>query len=114
MMECSSKKAGTSDIVLKKERKGKASARNGVEGGALQAKAAIVAKMVERDPPKILTVKRDATKRFLISKAPLGLTVHLKRFAQDLHGRLSKLSGHITFYEELNLGPFIKLQRWIT
>jgi len=61
---------------------------------------------------EMVTVKRDATKRFLISKAPLVLTVHLKRFAQDMHGRLSKLSGHITFHEQLDLGPFID-QRWV-
>lgn len=61
---------------------------------------------LENDTSKVATVKRDATKRFLISKAPRVLTVHLKRFAQDLHGRLSKLSGHITFHEQLDLGPF--------
>lgn len=55
----------------------------------------------------MVSVKRDATKRLLISKAPLVLTVHLKRFAQDTYGRLSKLGGHITFHEELDLGPFI-------
>lgn len=61
----------------------------------------------KKEAPKMTTVLRDATKRLLISKAPLVLTVHLKRFAQDMHGRLSKLSGHITFHEQLDLSPFI-------
>jgi hypothetical protein len=85
-----------------KGRTGKVSAR-GLQDGA---------KKPEQAAPKMVTVKRDATKRFLISKAPLVLTVHLKRFAQDLHGRLSKLSGHITFHEQLDLGPFID-PRWV-
>ncbi|KAG0557041.1 hypothetical protein KC19_11G098300 [Ceratodon purpureus] len=101
-----SKKTRNSDMS-KKDRKGKASAKTGFQGGASKAKGATGAKKVAKDPPKMVTVKRDATKRFLISKAPLVLTVHLKRFAQDLHGRLSKLSGHITFKEQLDLGPFM-------
>ncbi|CAK9863036.1 unnamed protein product [Sphagnum jensenii] len=59
------------------------------------------------DPPKKVIVKRDAEKRFLINKAPPVLTVHLKRFAQDMRGRLSKLSGHVTFHEWLDISPFI-------
>jgi hypothetical protein len=58
------------------------------------------------EPPKVM-VKRDAEKRFLISKAPPILTVHLKRFAQDMRGRLSKLSGHVTFHEWLDISPFM-------
>jgi ubiquitin C-terminal hydrolase len=60
-----------------------------------------------QDTPKAFTVKQDATKRFLLSKAPPVLTVHLKRFAQDMHGRLSKLGGHVAFSEQLDLGPFM-------
>jgi ubiquitin C-terminal hydrolase len=97
---------------LKKDRKGKISARIGLQPGAFKGKGAMGVK-VDKDPPKMVTVKRDATKRLLISKAPLVLTVHLKRFAQDLHGRLSKLSGHITFHERLDLGPFLD-PRWVT
>ncbi|MCO5610927.1 hypothetical protein L7F22_065172 [Adiantum nelumboides] len=51
-------------------------------------------------------VKRQATKKLLICKVPLVLTVHLKRFAQDVRGRLDKLSGHVAFSEYLDLGPF--------
>jgi len=99
----------SSDLAIK-DRKGKASAN---ADGVSMAKEVIGTKKVEKQVPKMVTVKRDATKRFLISKAPLVLTVHLKRFAQDMHGRLSKLSGHITFHEQLDLGPFID-QRWVT
>ncbi|XP_057831343.1 ubiquitin carboxyl-terminal hydrolase 2 isoform X1 [Cryptomeria japonica] len=52
-------------------------------------------------------VKRDATKQYLISKAPNVLIVHLKRFTQDLRGRLSKLSGHVTFQDKLDLSPYL-------
>ncbi|KAJ7567001.1 hypothetical protein O6H91_02G127900 [Diphasiastrum complanatum] len=52
-------------------------------------------------------VKQNALKRLLISKAPPILTVHLKRFAQDNHGRLNKLYGHIAFSEWLDLHPFL-------
>ncbi|KAH9304125.1 hypothetical protein KI387_008529 [Taxus chinensis] len=52
-------------------------------------------------------VKRDATKQYLISKAPHVLIVHLKRFTQDLRGRLSKLSGHVTFQDKLDLSPYL-------
>ncbi|XP_058093316.1 ubiquitin carboxyl-terminal hydrolase 2-like isoform X2 [Magnolia sinica] len=52
-------------------------------------------------------VKRDATKRYLISKAPPILTIHLKRFSQDARGRLSKLSGHVSFRDTLDLWPYM-------
>ncbi|KAH7442869.1 hypothetical protein KP509_02G005200 [Ceratopteris richardii] len=52
-------------------------------------------------------VKRQAVKKYLICKVPNVLTVHLKRFAQDVRGRLSKLSGHVSFSEYLNLQPFL-------
>ncbi|KAI5061326.1 hypothetical protein GOP47_0023831 [Adiantum capillus-veneris] len=52
-------------------------------------------------------VKRQATKKLLICKVPLVLTVHLKRFAQDVRGRLNKLSGHVAFSEYLNLRSFL-------
>ncbi|ERN11851.1 ubiquitin carboxyl-terminal hydrolase 2 [Amborella trichopoda] len=51
--------------------------------------------------------KRDGTKRFLISKAPPVLTIHLKRFSQDARGRLSKLNGHVNFREMLELRPYM-------
>lgn len=79
---------------------------NGGNGDSLEADRSSV-----QDTPKAFTVKQDATKRLLLSKAPPVLTVHLKRFAQDLHGRLSKLGGHVAFSEQLDLGPFMD-QRW--
>ncbi|KAG9445700.1 hypothetical protein H6P81_011828 [Aristolochia fimbriata] len=54
-----------------------------------------------------MKVKRDASKRILISKAPHILTIHLKRFGQDARGRLSKISGHVSFRETLNLRPYM-------
>ncbi|MCL7028372.1 hypothetical protein MKW94_023828 [Papaver nudicaule] len=56
---------------------------------------------------EILKVKRDATKRILINCAPSILTIHLKRFSQDTRGRLSKLSGHVSFEETIDLRPYI-------
>ncbi|KAK6914311.1 Peptidase C19, ubiquitin carboxyl-terminal hydrolase [Dillenia turbinata] len=52
-------------------------------------------------------VKRDATKRMLINKAPQILTIHLKRFTQDARGRLSKLNGHVLFRERIDLRPYM-------
>ncbi|MCO5561023.1 hypothetical protein L7F22_014644 [Adiantum nelumboides] len=52
-------------------------------------------------------VKRQATKKLLIFKVPLVLTVHLKRFAEDVRGRFDKLSGHVAFSEYLDLRPFL-------
>ncbi|XP_042027867.1 ubiquitin carboxyl-terminal hydrolase 2-like [Salvia splendens] len=54
-----------------------------------------------------LKVKRDATKSILISKAPAILTIHLKRFSQDVRGRLSKLNGHVSFKESIHLKPYM-------
>ncbi|KAJ3681232.1 hypothetical protein LUZ60_015721 [Juncus effusus] len=51
-------------------------------------------------------VRRDAVKRFLVDKAPRVLTVHLKRFGQDLRGRLSKLRGFVEFEEVLDVKPY--------
>ncbi|KAK6930711.1 Zinc finger, UBP-type, partial [Dillenia turbinata] len=52
-------------------------------------------------------VKRDATKRMLINKAPPILTIHLKRFSQDARGRFSKLNGHVLFRERIDLRPYM-------
>jgi lipoate-protein ligase A len=78
----------------------------------LQKAGRLKSQKAVEDPPKNVIVKRDAEKRFLINKAPPVLTVHLKRFAQDMRGRLSKLSGHVTFHEWLDITPFID-QRWV-
>ncbi|KAL2463350.1 Ubiquitin carboxyl-terminal hydrolase 2 [Forsythia ovata] len=56
---------------------------------------------------KKLKVKRDATKRILIDKAPSILTIHLKRFSQDARGRLSKLNGHVNFRETIDLKRYM-------
>ncbi|XP_028759581.1 ubiquitin carboxyl-terminal hydrolase 2 [Neltuma alba] len=56
---------------------------------------------------KSMKVKRNATKRVLIYKAPPVLTIHLKRFSQDIRGRLSKLSGHVSFKETIDLRPYM-------
>lgn len=56
---------------------------------------------------EIAKVKRDATKRVLINKAPPILTIHLKRFSQDARGRLSKLNGHVAFRETIDLKPYM-------
>ncbi|KAF4374590.1 hypothetical protein G4B88_004842 [Cannabis sativa] len=56
---------------------------------------------------KLVKVKRDATKRVLINKVPPILTIHLKRFSQDARGRLSKLNGHVTFKEIIDLKPYM-------
>ncbi|XP_010484338.1 PREDICTED: ubiquitin carboxyl-terminal hydrolase 2-like isoform X2 [Camelina sativa] len=61
----------------------------------------------EEDSEKLITVKRDATKRVLINKAPPVLTIHLKRFSQDLRGRLSKLNGHVAFKEVIDLRQYM-------
>ncbi|XP_010513106.1 PREDICTED: ubiquitin carboxyl-terminal hydrolase 1-like [Camelina sativa] len=52
-------------------------------------------------------VKRAATKRVLVNKAPPVLTIHLKRFSQDARGRLSKLRGHVDFKEYLDLSQYM-------
>ncbi|WZZ19537.1 ubiquitin carboxyl-terminal hydrolase 2-like [Brassica napus] len=61
----------------------------------------------EEDSEKVITVKRDATKRVLLNKVPPVLTIHLKRFSQDLRGRLSKLNGHVAFKEVIDLRHYM-------
>ncbi|KAL1807171.1 hypothetical protein ACET3Z_030239 [Daucus carota] len=61
---------------------------------------------VEVDSESI-KVKRDATKRILIDRAPPILTIHLKRFSQDARGRISKLQGHVDFSDMVDLGPYM-------
>ncbi|EOA39587.1 hypothetical protein CARUB_v10008214mg [Capsella rubella] len=61
----------------------------------------------DEDSENLITVKRDATKRVLINKAPPVLTIHLKRFSQDLRGRLSKLNGHVAFKEVIDLRQYM-------
>lgn len=56
---------------------------------------------------EITKVKRDAIKRILINRIPPVLTIHLKRFRQDARGRLTKLSGHVSFQDTLDLRPYM-------
>uniref|UniRef100_A0A1J3IQ99 Ubiquitin carboxyl-terminal hydrolase n=1 Tax=Noccaea caerulescens TaxID=107243 RepID=A0A1J3IQ99_NOCCA len=79
---------------------------------AMSSKSAIVSEPEEaqeedEDSEKVVTVKRDATKRVLVNKAPPVLTIHLKRFSQDLRGRLSKLNGHVAFKEVIDLRQYM-------
>lgn len=62
---------------------------------------------LEEVDSKSVKVKRDATKRVFIYKAPPVLTIHLKRFSQDARGRLSKLNGHVNFREAMDIRPYI-------
>ncbi|XP_074569664.1 ubiquitin carboxyl-terminal hydrolase 2-like [Curcuma longa] len=71
-----------------------------------QACAAQDIRVKKKEPAK-KKVKRDATKRILISKTPPILTIHLKRFSQDARGRLSKLRGHVLFQEILDLRLYL-------
>ncbi|CAN6552476.1 unnamed protein product [Malus baccata var. baccata] len=56
---------------------------------------------------KRVNLKRNATKRYLINRAPPILTIHLKRFSQDARGHLSKLNGHVSFREKFDLRPYM-------
>ncbi|CAH8264522.1 unnamed protein product [Arabidopsis lyrata] len=58
------------------------------------------------DSEKVI-VKRAATKKVLVNKAPPVLTIHLKRFSQDARGRISKLSGHVDFQEFIDLSQYM-------
>ncbi|KAL3506397.1 hypothetical protein ACH5RR_031779 [Cinchona calisaya] len=61
----------------------------------------------DADKKPVVKVKRDATKRILINRAPPILTIHLKRFSQDARGRLSKLSGYVQFNHTIDLKPYM-------
>lgn len=61
----------------------------------------------------IVNVKRDATKRFLIHKAPPVLTIHIKRFSPDARGRYSKLNGHVRFKETIDLKPYMDTRYYL-
>lgn len=61
----------------------------------------------------IVNVKRDATKRFLIHKAPPILTIHIKRFSPDARGRYSKLNGHVRFKETIDLKPYMDTRYYL-
>nr|KYP75587.1 Ubiquitin carboxyl-terminal hydrolase 2 [Cajanus cajan] len=96
-------------------------ARNEESCSQLAADSCVTENMHIRDSPmlgndnndseevdsKSVKVKRDATKRVLIYKAPPVLTIHLKRFSQDARGRLSKLNGHVNFRETMDIKPYI-------
>ncbi|KAK9833003.1 hypothetical protein WJX74_004016 [Apatococcus lobatus] len=52
--------------------------------------------------------QQESSKQYRIHRTPPLLSVHLKRFQQDLRGRLRKISGHIPFGFDLNLRPFLE------
>ncbi len=51
-------------------------------------------------------VYSNASRQLLIFSPPAVLTIHLKRFQQTLCGRLRKVSRHVQFPSQLDLGPF--------
>ena len=61
----------------------------------------------KKKEPKVNGIIQEATKQYLISKEPLVLMIHLKRFIQDIQGSLRNLSGHATFQERLDLRPYL-------
>ncbi|KAK9823922.1 hypothetical protein WJX72_006365 [[Myrmecia] bisecta] len=58
----------------------------------------------------LTNVQREADKRYLIHRVPQLLTVHLKRFEQDLRGRLRKINGPVPFGFDLDIAPFCEPQ----
>lgn len=79
-----------------------------VESDSLPAKPESGVKENKDVESENLKVRRDATKSILISKAPAILTIHLKRFSQDPRGRLSKLNGHVSFRETIDLKSYMQ------
>lgn len=45
-----------------------------------------------------------------VHRPPQLLTLHLKRFCQDMRGRLAKVSGHIAFSFDLDITAFCARQ----
>ncbi|KAA6420994.1 MAG: ubiquitin carboxyl-terminal hydrolase 2-like [Trebouxia sp. A1-2] len=54
----------------------------------------------------LVNVQRPAVKGYSIHRCPPLLTVHVKRFQQDMRGRLSKIDGAVPFPLHLDLTPF--------
>ncbi|KAL0036465.1 hypothetical protein WJX77_008836 [Trebouxia sp. C0004] len=54
----------------------------------------------------LMNVQRPAVKGYSIHRCPPLLTVHVKRFQQDMRGRLSKIDGAVPFPLHLDLTPF--------
>ena len=55
-------------------------------------------------PPPPRSILRDAVKSVRFSALPPVLVLTLKRFRQEVRGRTRKLSGHVSFEEELDVG----------
>ena len=55
-------------------------------------------------PPPPRSILRDAVKSVRFSALSPVLVLTLKRFRQDVRGRTRKLSGHVSFEEELDVG----------
>ncbi|KAL0037457.1 hypothetical protein WJX79_008841 [Trebouxia sp. C0005] len=67
------------------------------------------AAFASRGSPKkggLVNVQRPAVKGYSIHRCPPLLTVHVKRFQQDMRGRLSKIDGAVPFPLHLDLTPF--------
>jgi ubiquitin C-terminal hydrolase len=54
-------------------------------------------------PPPPRSILRDAVMRIRFAALPPVLVLSLKRFRQDVRGRTRKLSGHVSFEEELDV-----------
>ncbi len=68
----------------------------GEEGGSANKKAA--------GTPSF--IKRPAISRLSISRPPLILTLHLKRFSQTARGGMEKSNKHVDFPLMLDLAPY--------
>ena len=76
--------------------------------GCKEGRKKEISKKPANSKVKVKTVRSPAVKRYLIYQPPAILTVHLKRFKQDMRGRLSKIGGHISFPVTLDLQPFMQ------
>lgn len=47
-----------------------------------------------------------AVEVLFLNRAPALLAIHLKRFQQDMRGRLRKIDGAVTFDFDLDITPF--------
>ncbi|GLI64480.1 hypothetical protein VaNZ11_007755 [Volvox africanus] len=52
-------------------------------------------------------VQRSSSKQYYLRRVPEVLVLHLKRFAMDARGHLTKIAKHVAFDTTLDLGPFI-------
>ncbi|KAK9916670.1 hypothetical protein WJX75_005528 [Coccomyxa subellipsoidea] len=72
-------------------------------GPALQRR---LSKGILRKSVAAISIKREAVKGYLIHRAPEVLTLHLKRFQQDMRGRCGKINGAVPFPADLDITPY--------